>query len=219
MQALLDAVRTRRADATPLAGRERELAALDAAVARVHRARRVELVTLAGEPGIGNSRLVRELARHAAADAKVLIGYCPAYGDGVTYWPLREMVLQALRGRTLTSVMAPTDDGRAAAATIAATLGLGAEASADAAPWAFRMLLTALAADRALVLAFEDARWVEPALLDLIDQLAGGPLSAPVLLLCVGRPELLDTRPEWATRTVLRPAALDEEASRRLLSA
>ena len=110
---------------TPLAGRERELAALDAAVARVRRAGRVELVTLVGEPGIGKSRLVRELARHAAPDAQVLIGHCPAYGDGVTYWPLREMVLQALRGRTLTSVMAPTHDGRAAAATIAATLGLG----------------------------------------------------------------------------------------------
>ncbi len=219
VQALLDAIRTRRADAAPLAGRERELAALDAAVARVRRAGRVELMTLAGEPGIGKSRLVRELARHAAPDAQVLIGHCPAYGDGVTYWPLREMVLQAVRGRKLTSVMPSTDDGRAAAATIAATLGLGAEASADAAPWAFRMLLTALAADKALVLAFEDAHWAEPALLDLIDGLAGGSLAAPVLLLCVGRPELLDARPAWATRTVLRPAALDEEASRRLLSA
>jgi DNA-binding SARP family transcriptional activator len=219
VQALLEAIRTRRADATPLAGRERELAALDAAVGRVRRAGRVELMTLAGEAGIGKSRLVRELARHAAADAHVLIGHCPAYGDGVTYWPLREMVLQALRGRTLTSVMPATADGRAAAATIAAALGLGGEASADAAPWAFRMLLAALTADRALVLAFEDAHWAEAALLDLIDQLAGGRLAAPVLLLCVGRPELLDARPAWAAGTVLRPAPLDEEASRCLLSA
>jgi DNA-binding SARP family transcriptional activator/tetratricopeptide (TPR) repeat protein len=219
VQALVDAIRTRRADATALAGRQRELAALDAAVARVRRAGRVELMTLAGEAGIGKSRLVRELARHAAADAQVLIGHCPAYGDGVTYWPLREMVLQALKGRTLSSVMPATDDGRAAAATIAAVLGLGGVASADAAPWAFRMLLTTLAADRALVLAFEDAHWAEPALLDLIDQLAGGPLTAPVLLLCVGRPELLDARPAWTAGTVLRPAPLDEEASRRLLSA
>jgi DNA-binding SARP family transcriptional activator len=219
VQALLDAMRTRRADATPLAGRERELAALEAAVARVRRAGRVQLMSLAGEAGIGKSRLVRELARHAAPDAQVLIGHCPAYGDGVTYWPLREMVLQALRGRTLSSVVPATDDGRAAAATIAAVLGLGGEASADAAPWAFRMLLTALAAEGALVLAFEDAHWAEPALLDLIDQLAGGPLAAPVLLLCVGRPELLDARPAWAAGTVLRPAALDEEASRCLLSA
>ena len=219
VQALLDAIRTRRADVTPFAGRQRELAALDAAVARVRGARRVGLVTLAGEAGIGKSRLVRELARHVAPDAQVLIGHCPAYGDGVTYWPLREMVLQALRGRTLTSVMPATDDGRAAAATIAATLGLGGEASADAAPWAFRMLLTALAAQKALVLAFEDAHWAEPALLDLIDQLAGGPLAAPVLLLCVGRPELLAARPAWAAGTVLRPAPLDAEASRRLLSA
>jgi DNA-binding SARP family transcriptional activator/tetratricopeptide (TPR) repeat protein len=219
VQALVDAIRTRRADATALAGRQRELAALDAAVARVRRAGRVELMTLAGEAGIGKSRLVRELARHAAADAQVLIGHCPAYGDGVTYWPLREMVLQALKGRTLSSVMPATDDGRAAAATIAAVLGLGGVASADAAPWAFRMLLTTLAAERALVLAFEDAHWAEPALLDLIDQLAGGPLTAPVLLLCVGRPELLDARPAWTAGTVLRPAPLDEEASRRLLSA
>ena len=65
----------------------------------MRQARRVELVTLAGEAGIGKSRLVRELARLAAPDAQVLIGHCPAYGDGVTYWPLREMVLQAVRGR------------------------------------------------------------------------------------------------------------------------
>ena len=65
---------------------------------------------------------------------------------------------------------------------------------------------SALAADRALVLAFEDAHWAEPALLDLIDQLAGSALAAPVLLLCVGRPELLDARPAWAARAVLRPA-------------
>ena len=219
VQALLDAIRARRADVTPLAGRESELAALDAALARVRRSGRVELMTLAGEAGIGKSRLVRELAEHAAPGAQVLIGHCPAYGDGVTYWPLREMVLQALRGRTLTSVMPSTRDGRAAAATIAATLGLGAEASADAVPWAFRMLFGALAADRALVLAFEDAHWAEPALLELIGQLAGGPLPAPVLLLCVGRPELLAVRPAWARGMVLRPAPLDEEASRRLLSA
>jgi DNA-binding SARP family transcriptional activator/tetratricopeptide (TPR) repeat protein len=219
VQALLDAMRTRRADATPLAGRRAELAALHAAAARVRQTGRVELMTLVGEAGIGKSRLVRELARGAAAEAQVLIGHCPAYGDGVTYWPLREMVLQALRGRTLTSIMPATDDGRAAAATIAAALGRGGEASADAAPWAFRMLLGALAADRALVLAFEDAHWAEPALLDLIDQLAGGPLAAPVLLLCVGRPELLEARPAWTAATVLRPAPLDEEASRCLLSA
>ena len=148
----------------------------------------MELVTLVGEPGIGKSRLVRELAAGAGADAQVLIGHCPAYGDGVTYWPLREMVLQALRGHALTSVMAPTEDGRGAAATIAATLGLGGQASADAAPWAFRMLFTTLARRGALVLAFEDAHWAEPALLDLIEQLAGGPMAAPVLLLCVARP-------------------------------
>ena len=132
-------------------------------------------MTLLGEPGIGKSRLVRELAGGAGPEVHVLIGHCPAYGDGVTYWPLREMVLQALRGRTLMAVMEATDDGRGAAATIAATLGLGGQASADAAPWAFRMLFTRLARGGPLVLAFEDAHWAEPALLDLIDQLAGGP--------------------------------------------
>jgi tetratricopeptide (TPR) repeat protein len=69
------------------------------------------------------------------------------------------------------------------------------------------------------VLAFEDAHWAEPPLLDLIDQLATGPLAAPVLLLCVGRPELLAARPAWARGVVLRPAPLDADASRRLLNA
>ena len=176
-------------------------------------------MTLVGEAGIGKSRLVRELAAGVGAEAQVLVGHCPAYGDGVTYWPLREMVLQALRGRALTSLLEPTEDGRGAAATIAATLGLGGQASADAAPWAFRMLFTTLARRGALVLAFEDSHWAEPALLDLIEQLAGGPMAAPVLLLCVARPELLTTRPAWARGAVLRPAPLDEQASRRLLDA
>ena len=62
VRALLDATRSRHADVTPLIGRERELAQLHGALARVQRAGRAELVTLVGEPGIGKSRLVRELA-------------------------------------------------------------------------------------------------------------------------------------------------------------
>ena len=167
-------------------------------------------MTLVGEPGIGKSRLVRELAAGAGPDAQVLVGHCPAYGDGVTYWPLREMVLQALHGRPLTAVMAPTEDGRGAAATIAAALGLGGRRSADAAPWAFRMLFTTLARRGALVLAFEDAHWAEPALLDLIDQLAAGRWRRPCCCCASGVPSCSPRGRRWARGAVLRPAPLDE---------
>ena len=73
----------------------------------------------------------------------------------------------------------PTDEGRAAAAVIAATLGLGGHAPAEAAPWAFRMLLEALARDRPLLLALDDAHWAEPPLLDLVDELAAGRGARP----------------------------------------
>ena len=171
---------------------------------------------LLGEPGIGKSRLVREVTARAGTQARVLVGRCPAYGDGVTYWPLREIVLQAQRGRPLAALLEPTDEGRAAAAVIAATLGLGGHAPAEAAPWAFRLLLEALARDRPLLLALDDAHWAEPPLLDLVDELVR--VAAPVLVLCVGRPELLSARPAWASAARIELAPVDAAASRRVLA-
>ena len=76
----------------PFVGREKELEALEQIFGRVIKARSPQLATIVGPPGIGKSRLARELLRHA--DARVVFGRCLPYGQGITYWPLNEIVSQ-----------------------------------------------------------------------------------------------------------------------------
>ena len=134
-----------------------------------------QLVTVIGEPGIGKSRLARELTARLGGRATVLEGRCLPYGLGITYWPVREMVLQAAGGRPLETLTAGLADGAAAAASVAGTLGLGESAPGEATPWGFRRLFGAVARDGPLVLLFEDVHWAEPPLLDLVDDLAATP--------------------------------------------
>ena len=208
-RALLDAGRG--ADA-PLIGRAAELARLTAAFDDVAATRAPRLLAVVGEPGIGKSRLARELARALGTRATVLTGRCPAYGEEITFSPVREMVLAA---GPLDALTAGLEDGALVAAAVAGALGLRDGAPGEATPWAFRHLFAAVASERPLVLVFEDLHWADPALLDLVEQLAAG-LRAPVLLLGLARPELLDARPGWPA---VRPAALSDVESRRLLAA
>jgi DNA-binding SARP family transcriptional activator len=207
----------------PLVGRERELQRLDEAFERAAQRRAPELVTVIGEPGIGKSRLARELAARLDRRATVLAGRCLPYGLGITYWPVREMVLQAADGRPLETLTAGLPDGSAAAASVAAMLGLGEGASGEATLWAFRRLFGAVAHEGPLVLLFEDVHWAEPPLLDLVDDLHAQLVDAPVLLLCLARPELLTARPAWASNaagvTTVRLGPLSPDESRRLLAA
>ena len=87
----------RRLDA-PLVGREIELAQLETAFRRAVRERSLHLVTVLGPPGIGKTRLAQEVGARLAAEAQVLEGRCLAYGEGITFWPLRELIL-TLPGR------------------------------------------------------------------------------------------------------------------------
>jgi class 3 adenylate cyclase/tetratricopeptide (TPR) repeat protein len=180
--------RTRRFD-TPLVGRDGELALLRQLLARVATRRSCHLVTLLGAAGVGKSRLARELAATAGRGTSVLVGRCLPYGEGITYWPLREIL------RSLHDV-----DGLAAAdlETLRAAAGEGsAVAGPDETAHALRRLVEAKARDRTLVLAFEDIHWAEPAFLDLVEHVADTVRDVPVLLLCLARPELLDERPGW----------------------
>jgi hypothetical protein len=77
-------------------GRGHELASVRERVARA-RDREPQLVTVVGEPGIGKSRLIREVITLEAGGASPLVGRCLAYGDGITYWPLAEMLRQLER--------------------------------------------------------------------------------------------------------------------------
>ena len=142
-----------------------------------------------------------------------------SYGDGITYWPVVE-VLKQLLGSAPEQRLAGLGLDASAARAIQAVLGEGGVvASVEEIAWAMRMLLEAVAADAPLVVVLDDIHWGEEAFLDLVDHVADLSRDAPILLLCMARPELLDRRPNWgggklnATTVLLEPlAAADADA-------
>jgi DNA-binding SARP family transcriptional activator len=213
----------RRFDA-PFVGRAAELAQLRQVLERATRERRAHLVTVFGEAGIGKTRLVQELSRSAGDEARVLTGRCLSYGEGITYWPVREILTQACGGRGLRELLGDDPDREAIAERLDSAVGTGtAGAVGEEVFWAFRRLVESQAHDLPVVLVFEDIHWGEPTLLDLIEHLADWVRDAPLLIVCLARPELLDERPGWgggklnATSLLLEP--LSEEESSLLVAA
>jgi class 3 adenylate cyclase/tetratricopeptide (TPR) repeat protein len=173
----------------PFVGREQELQQLERALRTATEQRQPQLATVVGPPGIGKSRLVRELIQRS--DARVLVGRCLSYGEGITYWPLAEIASQL----EVRSVLA---EDELAFARIEAALDEGA-ASSDEIAWGFRRLFEALGQEHPLIVVLDDIHWAEPTLLDLIEYIAAFAQEAPLLLLCTARPDLFDLRPAWAT--------------------
>jgi DNA-binding SARP family transcriptional activator/tetratricopeptide (TPR) repeat protein len=188
----------------PLAGRNEEMRQLEAAYARATRERVTMTVTVIGEAGLGKTRLVHEMAGRLGHAVKVLTGRCLPYGEGITFWPLREVVRQAGAGHDSPDRIKALLDGEADAAEVAdrlsRALGPGSDGRSDAAEifWAARRLLETLARSQPLLVVFEDLHWAEPTFLDLVESLAVQPGRSPLILVCVARPELLEQRPLWA---------------------
>jgi class 3 adenylate cyclase len=175
----------------PLVGRREELAQIRLAFDEAVSERSCQLVTVLGAPGIGKSRLARELAAALANQAEVLSGRCLPYGEGITYWPLVEIF-------------------RAAAADHELEAALAAGAPEEIF-WSVRKALEQRARERTLALVVEDIHWAEPTLLDLLEHLAAWTRDAPLLLLCLARPELIDKRPAWSGQSItLEPLTGDE---------
>jgi class 3 adenylate cyclase/tetratricopeptide (TPR) repeat protein/predicted Ser/Thr protein kinase len=172
----------RRFDA-PLVGRSNELARIEESFRDAVASRRSRLVTVLGPPGIGKSRLAEEVAGSLAADASVLSGRCLPYGEGITYWPLVEIFRQAEAEHELD-----------------AALDAGAPEEIF---WSVRKSLERRARERPLALIFEDIHWAEPTLLDLLEHLVEWTRDAPLLLLCLARPELTDNRRGWSGQLVV----------------
>ncbi len=190
----------RRLDA-PLVGRGRERRLLAGAWERARSEQACVLFTMLGAAGVGKSRLAAEFLDDL--DATIVSGRCLSYGEGITYWPVVEVVLQLLGGEQPPS------------AALAALLGEG-QAPADEIAFAVRKLFEARAAQRPLVVLFDDLQWAEPTFLDLIEHVADWSRDAPILLLCLGRPDLLDRRTGWgggklnATTVLLEPLSAAE---------
>ncbi|MFL5931793.1 MAG: BTAD domain-containing putative transcriptional regulator [Gaiellaceae bacterium] len=203
----------------PLVGRLDELARLRAALAGCAAEQRSRVLTVLGDAGIGKTRLAVELA--AGADASVLVGRCVPYGEGATYLPLAEAVRQAVPTRVRSSVarLLAGDEQSATVAQRIAELTGDAEGIAPTAElfWAVRRFLEALASERPVLLVLEDVHWAEPTLLDLVEYLGSWVSNAPVLVLCLARPDLLGVRPGWADGAV-RLEALSDDESEALVS-
>ena len=177
-------------------GRERELAILRQAWQRVQAEQRCDLVTVVGDAGVGKSRLVAEFL--SDLEAKVVRGRCLPYGEGITYWPVVEVLKQ----------LALLPEDKTAAAAIRSLLDeTEAEASAEEIAWAFRKTLEQTATERPLVVVFDDIQWGEKTFRDLIEHVALLSSGASLLLLCMARPELAEGEPSWPVTLRLEPLA------------
>ncbi|MEK6276290.1 MAG: AAA family ATPase [Actinomycetota bacterium] len=194
----------RRLDA-PMVGRDGELGELRAAFDDVVSRRACRLVNVVGPAGIGKSRLAKELLASVHDEASVLVGRCLPYGEGITYWPLRDLIREAageLTQERLELLLEGEDEAERIAARVAGAIGIGESAGApEETMWAVRRLLEHLAAERPLVVAFDDLQWAEATFLDLVQYLAGWSRDAPILILCLARPDLLDRHPGWLAGT------------------
>ena len=192
---------------TPLVGRTTELRRMRDAFEQAVHDRSCQLFTVLGSAGVGKSRLVAELL--ANLEAHVVRGRCLSYGEGITYWPVVEILqnLDALpegdAGRPLRSLLRETE----------------APASAAEIAWGFRKLLEQEAQTEPLVCVFDDLHWGEETLLDLVEHVADLSRDVPIMLVCIARPELLERRPSWgggkwnATTVLLEPLdAVETEA-------
>jgi class 3 adenylate cyclase/tetratricopeptide (TPR) repeat protein len=177
----------RRGSGSPLVGRERPLGLLENVFTGVRDDRACHLVTILGAAGVGKSRLVAEFL--ADSEGRVVRGRCLSYGEGVTYWPGVEIVKQL-----------PTrpDDPEAASAVAALLRESDAGATPTEIAWAVRKTLEQEALAGPVVCVFDDIQWGEPGLLDLIEHVADYSRDAPIMLICIARPELLDRRSGWA---------------------
>jgi tetratricopeptide (TPR) repeat protein len=210
--------------AVPLVGRRAELRRLATRFRRAVERDRCMLVTVTGPAGIGKSRLLKEFAAGIEDEATVVVGRCLPYGEGITYWPLIEIV-NDLAGVTGTpeieGLLAGDSQPQVVASRVAAAAGRsGASATEQDVQWAVRRLFEALARRRPLVAAFDDIHWAEPAMLDLIEHVAAN-ARAPILIVCLSRGDLLERRPGWAAAggrgSVVRLEPLSDTDSARLL--
>jgi class 3 adenylate cyclase len=185
-------------------GREAELARLQAGYGRVVEGGSPHLVTISGEAGVGKTRLVREFWEQLATESPEPLrrtGRCLSYGQGITYWPLGE-ILKEHYGLLESDRPEALVDRLGERAILGLTLGL--DMAGDLHPLAVRDRLHAswvdfmetVAAKRPLVVLVEDIHWAEPALLDLLDRLLTD-VRGPLLLIATARPELFDLRPAW----------------------
>jgi class 3 adenylate cyclase/tetratricopeptide (TPR) repeat protein len=223
--------RTARELRSPMVGREGELTLLREAFSVTDREARCHLFTVLGSAGVGKSRLVEEALAGIEGPARVLTGRCLAYGEGITFWPVGEIVREAagISGDTepesaraaIVDTLRGEDHAERIAESVAQLIGLAATTGTlEETFWGIRRFLEATARSRPLVVVLDDIHWAEPTFLDLVEYL-GDFATGAILLVCLARRELLDLRPSWgAGRTnsmTITLAPLSEAESATLI--
>jgi class 3 adenylate cyclase/tetratricopeptide (TPR) repeat protein len=193
---------------SPMIGRDRQLALMKQAFEASVEDRACQLFTVIGSPGVGKSRLVQEFVASVAGRSTVLRGRCLPYGEGITYWPVAQMVQEAAAITSQDSALAAEaklatliveQERDAVSERLLQAIGLReAAAPAEEIAWAFRKLMESLARDRPVVPVFDDIHWAEPTLLDLIDHVTDWSRESSIMLVSIARQELLDVRSGWA---------------------
>jgi class 3 adenylate cyclase/tetratricopeptide (TPR) repeat protein len=214
----------------PLVGRAREVAALDAEFRRSVAGPESRLVTLLGEAGVGKTRLIEEFVRSIADEAAVLRGRCLSYGDGITFFPLAEVLRQAAGivpedGEEEARIKLKSCFGEEladATSRIESGMGLSQDSyGKDELFWAVRAALEELARRRPLVVVFDDIHWAEPTFLDLIEDILHASLGVPLLFLCAAREHFREDRPGFAAgrgaASRIELGELSPEASSRVV--
>ncbi|HET9344852.1 MAG TPA: AAA family ATPase, partial [Candidatus Limnocylindrales bacterium] len=195
-------------DASPFVGREFEMDILSGAFAQAVEQRAARIVTVIGDAGVGKTRLIGDFLRRTSERAAIVRGRCLAYGDGITFWPLTEIVRQAAKiveddppelARTkIAGLIEDVDDQDAIVDRVASAVGLsdGSFAVADLF-WGARRLLESQATKQPLVVVVDDIHWAEDTFLDFLVHLVTAVKDRPMLILCSARPDLLDDHAEW----------------------
>ncbi len=181
---------------TPLVGRTSELAVLRDELTASANVRGCRLVTVIGAAGVGKTRLVSELVAEVGAHATVVSGRCLPYGDGITFWPLTELIRRLGGEQAVAEAIGDEPDAALVVERLRVLSGSGATQPEELF-WAMRRLFEALARARPLLVVLEDVHWAEQMLLDLVEHVSRWSRDAPILFLCVARGELLEERPQW----------------------
>jgi class 3 adenylate cyclase len=199
---------------TPLVGRGADLAQLDLVARRAFDERRPFLVSVIAAPGVGKTRLLEESVerlRAARPNVQVAVAQCLPYGQRLTFWPMRTLLLdllelpgdlppEALRSGIRHWLEEAGDEtAERSSDLLAATIGAGegelADRSALFAAWRSTIELAAL--HRPLLLVVEDLHWSSDSLLDLVEFILQPRGEMPLLMVALARPELIDRRPNW----------------------
>jgi DNA-binding SARP family transcriptional activator len=207
---------------TPFVGRRVLLERLQQRFQEVVEFRSCRMTTIVGDAGIGKSRLAIEFASQLPGEAAFVIAGCPSFGEGITFWPLRQLVHQLAGGADharVRKLLAAEPDSDLVASRLASALEPSSSNTAiEELFLAARRLLESSARRCPLLVILEDLHWAEAAFLDLVENVAVA--KAPLFLLCLARPEIHERRPGWGEGgETVDLAALESREAGQLLEA